>query len=125
MILDTNAISAVLDGDPAIGLLLSAGEKHHLPVIALGEYRFGLHSSRRRKVLGSLLDTLEAESFLLAVDAVTARLYADVRKELKTSGKSIPENDIWIAALARQHELEVVSRDGHFDGVPGLRRRSW
>ena len=27
-----------------------------------------------------------------------------------------------IAALALQHELPVVSRDGHFDLVPGVRR---
>jgi predicted nucleic acid-binding protein len=37
----------------------------------------------------------------------------------------IPENDIWIAALARQHHQPVVSRDGHFDDVPDLRRVAW
>jgi predicted nucleic acid-binding protein len=36
-----------------------------------------------------------------------------------------PENDVWIAALALQHRLPVVSRDRHFDRVEGLERRSW
>jgi predicted nucleic acid-binding protein len=125
MILDTNAISALLEGDPAIESILSVADSHHIPVIALGEYRFGLLSSRRRKSLEGLLDTLEAESILLVADAATARSYAEVRQELKVSGKPIPENDVWIAALARQHKLAVVSRDAHFDDVPGIRRRSW
>ena len=125
MILDTNAISALLDGDPAIESILSVADRHHIPVIALGEYRFGLLSSRRRKALEGLLATLEVESFLLVPDTATARSYAEVRQELKVSGKPIPENDVWIAALARQHKLAVVSCDAHFDAVPGIRRRSW
>jgi len=125
MILDTNAISAILDGDTAIESILSVADRHHIPVIALGEYRFGLLSSRRRKALEGLLATLEVESFLLVADAATARSYAEVRQELKVSGKPIPENDVWIAALARQHKLALVSRDTHFDDVPGIRRRSW
>lgn len=125
MILDTNAISALLDGDPAIEPALTDAEKHHLPIIALGEYHFGLRSSRRRHELEKLLDTLESESFVLAPDTATARVYADVRQELKTSGTPIPENDVWMAALARQHRLAIASRDGHFDEVRGIRRVSW
>jgi len=37
----------------------------------------------------------------------------------------LPANDVWIAALARQHDLPVLSRDTHFDAVPGLTRLSW
>ena len=37
----------------------------------------------------------------------------------------IPENDIWIAALAIQHGLAVASRDAHFDHVKGPKRVSW
>ena len=40
-------------------------------------------------------------------------------------GRPIPENDVWIAALARQHELPIVSRDEHFDDVPGVERLAW
>ena len=125
MILDTNAISAVLEGDSAIERALSLSDRHQLPVIALGEYRYGLLRSKRRAELEPLLDRLEAESIVYSLDATTARNYADVRDELRDAGTPIPENDIWIAALGRQHELAVVSRDGHFDSVRGLKRVSW
>jgi tRNA(fMet)-specific endonuclease VapC len=54
-----------------------------------------------------------------------AKHYAEVRQELRVSGRPIPENDVWIAALARQHKLPVVSQDAHFDAVRGIRRRTW
>jgi tRNA(fMet)-specific endonuclease VapC len=62
---------------------------------------------------------------LVAVDADTAGQYADIREELRTAATPIPENDIWIAALCRQHQLPLASRDGHFDKVRGLKRVGW
>ena len=125
MILDTNAVSALLDGDKALEMALAVADRHHLPAVALGEYRFGLKNSRKRQALESLLDELEAESFPLVLDSASARHYADIRSELKSAGHPIPENDIWIAALARQHSLPIVSRDLHFDGISGVRRIGW
>ncbi len=125
MILDTNAISALFDGDTALHVVLAAADRHHLPVIALGEYRYGLKSSRQRLALETLIDQLEAESLAVTLNSATARHYADIRHELKTAGHPIPENDIWIAALARQHRLPIVSRDAHFDAVSGVRRIGW
>jgi tRNA(fMet)-specific endonuclease VapC len=59
---------------------------------------------------------------VLAVDKDTAEQYAEVRDELKRKGRPIPGNDVWIAALARQHALPLLSRDRHFDFVPRLKR---
>ena len=125
MILDTNAVSALFAGEESLGELLDAETHHHLPTIVLGEYRYGLMRSRKRDHLELLLETLARESVVLAVDDETARHYANVREELRERGLPIPENDVWIAALARQHDLAVVSRDEHFDRVSGLLRRSW
>jgi len=60
-----------------------------------------------------------------AVDRGTADEYAEIRSELKRAGRPIPGNDLWIAALARQHALPLLSRDRHFDLVPGLKRVGW
>jgi tRNA(fMet)-specific endonuclease VapC len=68
---------------------------------------------------------LEDESIVLLPDRATADVYALVRQELRIKGQPIPKNDIWIAALARQFDLEVVSQDAHFDSVPNLRRIEW
>ena len=125
MILDTNALSAFLEADAKLQQLLQAHPDIALPVVVLGEYRFGLFSSRIRERVEVKLDALEAMTPALQVDSGTARLYAQIRHELKIGGHPIPENDIWIAALARQHHLPIASRDAHFDAVKGIQRLAW
>jgi predicted nucleic acid-binding protein len=44
---------------------------------------------------------------------------------LRQAGKPIPTNDLWIAALCRQHGLPLLSRDRHFDVVSGVQRLEW
>ncbi|MBU6401446.1 MAG: type II toxin-antitoxin system VapC family toxin [Verrucomicrobia bacterium] len=126
MILDTNAISAFADGEP--GLLKEIREMAlalYLPVVALGEFRYGLTSSRQRAARARWLDELETNCAVLEITSETSRVYAEIRHELRVLGRPIPENDIWIAALARCHRLPVLSIDRHFDQVSGLRRVGW
>ncbi len=125
MILDTNAVSALLSGDTGLEGILTDAEKHHLPVIVVGEYLFGVAGSGQRNRLNSIFQRLVRESLVLDVDQQTGEIYAQVRFELKQKGRPLPDNDIWIAALARQHKLSVVSRDSHFDEIVGIRRVPW
>lgn len=125
MILDTNAVSALFAGDVALEQLLAVAPRHELPAIVVGEYRYGLARSRHRKLLSSLLDELIRESIVLVIDLDTTEAYAAVRERLRVKGRPIPENDVWISALAIQHGFDVVSRDAHFDEVAGLKRRAW
>ena len=71
------------------------------------------------------LDFLEQTVRVLDITRETATVYATVRFELKQRGKPIPENDVWIASLARQHGLSVMSQDVHFDAIPGIQRLCW
>lgn len=125
MILDTNAVSALFDGDAALARVLGLAPKHELPTIVIGEYRYGLARSRHRRTFSALLETLIRESIVLDVGLGTATAYARVRERLRAIGRPLPENDVWIGALAIEHDLDVVSRDGHFDHIEGLRRRAW
>ena len=125
MILDTNAISAWCDDDAALLAVLPADRPLFLPAIVLGEYRFGIKVARDRKTRETWLEDVESAVTVLDVNSETARHYADVREELRKARTPIPENDLWIAALARQHELAVITRDAHFDNVPDLRRVGW
>ena len=59
------------------------------------------------------------------VNRETATRYAEIRSELKRVGTPIPSNDAWIAALCRQHNIPVLSRDKRFDWVKGIRRVGW
>ena len=125
MILDTNAVSALFVGDLALERLLSSAPRHELPVIVIGEYRYGLARSKSRRTLLPLLEELIAQSTILEVEIATAAVYAVVREDLRARGTPISENDIWIGALAVQHGLDVASRDTDFDYITGLRRRTW
>lgn len=125
MILDTNAISALLRGDAALAAVLPENDSLHLPVIAIGEYRAGVARSRDRSRLGRLLDLLIAQSILLPVDNETTFHYASLREDLRRRGRPIPENDLWIGAIARQYDLPVVTRDEHFDSIPDVARVAW
>lgn len=125
MILDTNALSAYAENDPEVVRILSGATSYRLPAVVLGEYRFGLLNSRHRREREQWLESLERTSEVLAVDAETARVYAVLRQELKSAGTPIPVNDLWIVALVRQRGDTLLSRDAHFDHVPGLRRVGW
>jgi len=125
MLLDTNAISAWAEEDGGLLAVLRADRPWYLPSIALGEYRFGVIQSTRRAELERWLEQVEAACVVLAPDGETARRYAVIRNALRTAGIQVPDHDIWIAAVADQHGLEVVSRDAHFDKMPGIRRIGW
>ena len=124
MILDTNALSAIVDGDPQVADALPPG-RLAIPVIVLGEYRFGVQQSRRREVYLSWLAENLSDYEILDVTGTTATCYAEIRNESNQAGSPIPSNDVWIAALCRQHSLPILSRDRHFDVVKGLRRVAW
>ena len=125
MILDTNALSAFVDGDAGVGDALRTAARVAIPVIVLGEFRYGIAQSRQRSSYEAWLESSLIHFDILSVTDETAVAYAALRVALKESGRPIPANDAWIAALALQHRLPVLSRDEHFDAVPGLSRRSW
>ena len=125
MILDTNALSALADGDPLIEKPLQLASEIALPIIVLGEYRYGIRQSRHCEEYERWLHELIPACRILDVDQATSGQYADVRLDLRRLGQPIPGNDIWIAALARQHKLPILSRDAHFDIVPRVQRLSW
>ena len=125
MILDTNALSAFVDGDAAVGEILRRQARAAIPVIVLGEFRYGIAESRQRSTYEAWLNSHLPHFDILAVTDETAVSYATLRVALRRSGRPIPANDAWIAALALQHRLPVLSRDQHFDVVPQLERIDW
>jgi predicted nucleic acid-binding protein len=125
VILDTNALSALADGDPVLTAKLGDTAQLALPVIALGEYRFGIMASRHRKTYEAWLTEYLPLFDALPIDLHTTAHYASLRHELKRLGRPVPENDLWIGALALQHRLPVVSRDAHFAFMPGVRAVTW
>lgn len=62
---------------------------------------------------------------MLDCDTETAKVYGIIKNALRTKGKPIPENDIWIAAIALQHDVTLVTRDAHFGAIDGLDLQTW
>ena len=113
------------DGEEAIEPVFREAIEIALPVIVLGEYRYGIRQSRERARYQEWLAEIVVGSRVLHVTEETTEFYADIRHELKRKGRPLPANDIWIAALAIEHSLPVLTRDQHFDLVSGLRRIGW
>ena len=122
---DTNALSAFVDGDPVVGDILRQQARAAIPVIVLGEFRYGIMGSRHRSSYEQWLENHLPDFDVLSVTADTTVAYASLRVELRKAGRPIPANDAWIAALAMEHGLPVLSRDTHFDVIPGLQRIGW
>jgi tRNA(fMet)-specific endonuclease VapC len=125
LILDTNALSAIAEAEPDAVQQLDRAAEVMLPVIVIGEYSFGIRQSRHRVRYEAWLTQMIAKCFILEVNMRTAEEYAEIRFVLGKKGRPIPGNDIWIAALARQYDLPVLTRDRHYDAVPGIRRLTW
>lgn len=105
--------------------VLEGAQRFALPVVVIGEYRFGIAQSRYRARYERWLEALIADCMVLEISTQTTNHYASIGVELKRDGTPIPANDLWIAALCRQHDLPLLSRDRHFDAVSGIRRLDW
>jgi predicted nucleic acid-binding protein len=115
----------MVEGESSLEPVLRKAEHLAIPVIVIGEYRYGIWRSRNRQHYQQWLQEYLPKFRLLDIEDRTTIPYAAVRTELKKAGTPIPSNDVWIAALCRQHSLPIISRDRHFDLVPGIKRIEW
>ena len=107
MILDTNGLSAVADGDAALEPILRKANEVAVPVIVLGEYRYGIQQSRDQQRYEQWLTETICNYRVLDVDEETAISYATIRTELKRAGTPIPSHHVWIAALCLQNSANT------------------
>jgi tRNA(fMet)-specific endonuclease VapC len=123
-LLDTNAVIGMLKGQDGIKQL-TFGRKLYIPIIVVGELFYGARNSNR---VNENLDKYRRFTQLypiLRIDEDTALIYAQIKHQLKLIGKPINENDYWIAALAMQHRLTLVTRDQDFQTIGGLLVVGW
>lgn len=123
--LDTSIAIAHLEGEASVAEEIDNSEQVGLPAPALGELYYGAKKSTRAVSNLQKIDNLLTMLPVADVDATTAAHYGAIKDELRAKGKPIPENDLWIAALCRQHDAGVATRDHHFDHVDGLTVLRW
>ncbi len=86
---------------------------------------YGTRKSGRVETNLARVDELVGGSRILVCDAEIARQYGEVKNNLRLKGRPLLENDVWIAALALQHDLTLVTRDAHFQDVESLKTAAW
>lgn len=120
--LDTNAYRALEDGNSAVVEAVRAAESIGLPMIVLGELYFGFENGTRKVQNVTKLDKFLATGRveLLPIDKSTARIFGEIFTELMRLGKPIQQDDVWIAALCKQHGYTLVTADKGFVHIVGL-----
>ena len=122
--LDTNRLTDLFQGDAELAERLGECDEVWVPLIVLAEIKAGFHGRSQQHRNELLLQSLLTKPTvgILLPERETAEHYARLFVQLKRAGTPIPDNDLWIAALVLQHDLTLITRDGHFQQVPQMLR---
>jgi tRNA(fMet)-specific endonuclease VapC len=127
VLLDTNAYVRLLAGDTNVLDEIAGAEEVHLSVFVMGELLAGFQAGNKFVRNRELLKTFLAKPTVsfLGASAETAEIFAQIKNALRKAGTPIPINDIWIAAHAMETGSVLITFDGHFRSIPGLRMWAW
>lgn len=124
-LLDTSVVIPFLKNDGGLRQRFQEVETLYLPHVVLGELRCGEHLSTNPGKTRAGIEAVLAGTVLLLPTFQTAEFFGRIRAALARGGTPIPENDIWIAALALEFQLPLAARDAHFERIPGLSVLKW
>ena len=120
-IIDTNVIIKLLNGDNTTADLFDSLSDIHISVITAGELFYGAQKSSRMDENVMLFRSFLSEFPLVEIDEGASEVYGQIKANLVKRGVNIPENDIWIAAVAINRNFELVTYDEHFKNINDLR----
>jgi tRNA(fMet)-specific endonuclease VapC len=125
VLLDTSAYSALRRGHQPVLDVMRRSQTVAVSAVVLGELYSGFRAGDRWAE-----NTAQVAQFLskpsvrvLNVTEETALRYAEVDVYLRTKGRPIPRNDVWIAAVALEHGLQLLTLDDRFREIPLLLTR--
>ncbi len=119
LLVDTSAYSGFMRGHPEIKGAVQEADEIYVNSVVLGELEAGFIKGRRRRRNEAELKRFLGSPRVKLVDVTedTAERYAVILNSLWRAGTPIPTNDIWIAASAMEHGLEVLTTDDHYQKV--------
>jgi tRNA(fMet)-specific endonuclease VapC len=122
VLLDTNRLTDALRGEPGVTTTLERANIIVIPFITLAEIRAGfLLGTRRRENEAALSKFLALPGVdIVFADHETTEVYTRLFVYLRNAGTPIPTNDLWIASIAAQHHLLLLTRDTHFQKLPQI-----
>jgi tRNA(fMet)-specific endonuclease VapC len=124
-LLDTNIVIALFAGERRAVQKLRRAPAVFLPTVVVGELLYGALKSAQIRSNVERIEEFVVTNSVLSCDLETARYYGQIKHRLGRKGRPLPDNDLWIAAVAQQHGLTVVSRDKHFQEVNNLKVEVW
>ena len=124
-LLDTNIVIAIFAKEAKVQAHLVSATEVFVPAVVIGELYYGAYKSSRITENIAKINEFAGSNTVLVSDGATAQAYGQIKNALGAKGRPIPENDIWIAAIAMQYNLMLVTRDSHFGEVDGLLIETW
>lgn len=125
--LDTNAVSDLLNGEPGVQQRLAGthvGEVY-LSAVTAGELNYGLAKrpgkARLHEAVRQLLLHMQVADWTVGV----AETYGQLRSELEAKGRTLAALDTMIAAHAKHLNLTLVSNDKALQQIPDLAVEDW
>jgi len=121
-VLDTSAYSDFNRGLNGLEKFMNTENELYMPIIVIGELRAGFELGSKKQENEQLLcDFLDAPNVqVLKITDKTTKKYASIYKQLRTDGKPIGTNDMWIAALCLENDLSLLTTDRDFQNVANL-----
>lgn len=120
VLLDTNIVIELFRGDTSVLSFLQHHQNVCITVVVLAELYLGAYRSTGIEKKLQQIDGFLERCLVLSSDHGTAQYYAAIKTALLNKGRPIHENDIWIAAIALQHNLPLCTTDKHFNEIDGI-----
>jgi tRNA(fMet)-specific endonuclease VapC len=124
ILLDTNAYTRLLTGEEDVLDVIGTAETVYMSIFVLGELYAGFAGGTKERENKDTLNRFLFKSSvkILNATAETAEVFGVVKQDLKKAGTPLPINDVWIAAHALETGSTLVTYDGHFKKIAGIRR---
>lgn len=119
-LLDSNIVIDLFRGDQRIISKINQIKEIKIPIIVIGELYFGAYKSKQISKRLEEIAQLKELVVILNVTKSTAKIYGKIKDQLRSKGKPIPENDIWIASIAKEHNHILLTKDNHFQNIDGI-----
>jgi tRNA(fMet)-specific endonuclease VapC len=120
--LDTNAYRALQEGDEQLASETRRADVVGMPIVVIGELRFGFLNGTRLHENSATLERFLATPRvqILHVTDETTWQFGEIATLLRRAGTPIQQDDMWLAALCKQHGFTLATRDRGFGNVLGL-----
>ncbi len=114
---DTTTYSHMLKGDKAVADILNTAETVFLPNFVIAELKYGFRLGTRQVENEQLLSRFVANKKIRVVlpDNATTDYFTNIAVFARKKGVQLSAHDLWIAALAEQWDVALVTFDKDFE----------